>query len=147
MIKKIPILRQRRSSKFDQFFSKSLELKPVAAALFRCFLPEGPSAYAKQEALTRIDRVRTNAKLEQRRRDIAYEMDTEELGKFLLCLEHQSSPDELMIARELYYVVDNIATYLAEREPVPSIVNLILYHGAPSPQPYPIHPEDCFGRP
>ncbi|MEL6412921.1 MAG: Rpn family recombination-promoting nuclease/putative transposase [Bacteroidota bacterium] len=118
MIRKIPVVRQRRSSKFDQFFSKSLELKPVAAALFRCLLPEGPGAYVKQEVLTRIDRVRTNAKLEQRRRDIAYEMDAGELGKFLLCLEHQSSPDKFMISRELYYLSDNIATYLAEREPL-----------------------------
>ncbi|MEL6539567.1 MAG: Rpn family recombination-promoting nuclease/putative transposase [Bacteroidota bacterium] len=147
MTRKIPSLRQKVNSKFDLFFSKSMELAPVAEAFARYFLPGDFKAEAKYETLTRVDRVHTDAKLQQRRQDIAYEMEAGKLGKVMLSGEHQSSPDRLMIPRGLYYTVDNMALYMEAGEPVPTMLNFIIYHGKPSPQPYPIHPEECFGCP
>ena len=65
-------------SKYDPFFSRSMEYPPIAQALFKQYLPEHLRQPAHLDTLVRVDRTNTNKKLAQRRRDIVYKAQMED---------------------------------------------------------------------
>ena len=77
-------------SKYDPFFSRSMEHLPIAKAFFSQHLPQHIRPLVDLDSLVRLDRTNTNQKLEQRRRDIAYEAKMEGEIALLACAEHQS---------------------------------------------------------
>ena len=103
-------------SKYDPFFSRSMEYLPIAQALFKQYLPDHLRQPAHLDTLVRVDRTNTDQKLAQRRRDIVYKAQMEDEIALLLGAEYQSQPDIMMPVRFLYYGVDDIAPYLKEHK-------------------------------
>ena len=67
-----------------------MEHTPIAKAFFSQHLPEHIRQLVDLDSFVRVDRTNTNQKLEQRRRDIAYEAKMEGEIALLACAEHQS---------------------------------------------------------
>ena len=122
-------------SQYDSFFSRSMELPPIAQAFFRQYLRS--YTHADFTSLTRIDRTNTSADLKKRHRDIAYEMMLKKGGKLLACAEQQSQPDITLPARFLRYSADNLEHHLKRDQKIPFLVNILFYSGEVSPYPYP----------
>ena len=76
-------------SKYDPFFSRSMEHLPIAQDFFSQHLPQHIGQLVDLDSFVRRDRTNTNQKLEQRRRDIAYEAQMEGKHRILACAEHQ----------------------------------------------------------
>ena len=124
-------------SKYDPFFSRSMEHLPIAQAFFSQHLPEHIRQLVDLDTLVRVDRTNTNDKLEQRRRDITYEAQMEGKHRILACAEHQSEPDRMMLVRLLHYSAGDLYAYLKEDKKIPLLINVLFYHGKQAPYPHP----------
>ena len=89
-------------SKYDPFFSRSMEHTPIAQAFFKQHLPQHLRQPTDLDTLVRIDRTNTNEQLVQRRRDIAYKAQMLGGATLLLCAEHQGIEDIMMPLRFLH---------------------------------------------
>ena len=134
-------------SKYDPFFSRSLEHKPIAQAFFKQHLPKHISPSVDFDTLRRVDRTSTNEKLEKRYKDMAYEAQMEGKQRILACAEHQSRPDRMMLVRLLHYSADSLAPYFEAEEEIPIVVNVMLYHGEVAPYPYHNTLKAYYGHP
>ena len=123
-------------SKYDPFFSRSMEHTPIAQAFFNQHLPKHIRQLVDLDTLVRVDRINTNQKLEQRRRDIAYEAKMEGKHRILACAEHQSEPDRMMLVRLLHYSADGLSLYFEAGKELPIVINIVLYHGEVAPYPH-----------
>lgn len=113
-----------------------MELFPIAQDLFWHHYLAHTDPKEPVNTLTRVDRINTNASLEKRHRDIAYEVRMQGGRKRLMCVEHQSEPDVTIAARFLRYSADNLEHHLGEHQAIPSLINMLLYNGEKSPYPY-----------
>ena len=134
-------------SKYDPFFSRSMEHPHIARTLFKQALPEHLLQPADLDTLVRMDRTNTDKKLAQRRRDIVYKAQMEDEIALLIGAEHQSQPDIMMPVRFLYYGVEDIAPYLKAHKRIPQLVQLLFYNGTQAPYPYPTTLQDYYGQP
>ena len=134
-------------SKYDPFFSRSMEHTPIAQAFFKQHLPQHLRQPTDLDTLVRIDRTNTDERLAKRHRDIAYEAQMQGEIALLLCAEHQSQPDIMMPVRLLYYGADSIAPYLKEHQRIPHLVQLLFYNGQQVPYPYPTTLQAHYGHP
>ena len=134
-------------SKYDSFFSQSMEIPSIAKAFFRHALPSKILQLVDLSDLTRVDRVHTSAKLEQGRRDIVYELPTVNGGTLLACVEHQSSADTTMAIRFLRYSTDIMESYSKDGKGIPMVVNILFYHGDESPYPHHSTLQDYYSHP
>ena len=123
-------------SKYDPFFSRSMEHTPIAQTFFSQHLPQHIRHLVDLDTFVRVDRTNTNQKLEQRRRDIAYEAKMEGKHRILACAEHQSEPDRMMLVRLLHYSADGISPYFEAGKELPILINIVLYHGEVAPYPH-----------
>ena len=134
-------------SKYDPFFSRSMEHRPIAQAFFSQHLPKHIRQLVDLDTLVRVDRTNTNEKLAKRHRDIAYEAPMQGEIALLACAEHQSQPDIMMPVRFLHYGADGITPYLKEHKKIPIVVQFLFYNGEPSPYPYPNTLQAYYGHP
>lgn len=123
-------------SKFDPFFSRSMEFIPIAQDLFWHYHLANTATGEIVETLVRVDRTNTNKSLEKHHRDIAYAVTMQGGQKHLMCVEHQSEPDITMPARFLEYSGGDLKGYLSKYQEIPFIANMLLYNGNTSPYPY-----------
>ncbi len=135
-VKSKPAKAQQPQSKFDRFFSESMEHLPIARAFFKQHLPVYVLALIDLDTLRRLDRTKTHEKLDQRRRDIVYVVKMKDGRLLLFCVEHQSSADLTMPLRFMHYNADTLVAYLKKYKEIPLIINCLFYHG---PRPYPHH--------
>jgi predicted transposase YdaD len=122
-------------SKYDPFFSKSMEYPAIARSLFKQCIPAHIQNLSDLDASARVDRTNTSTKLSKRHRDIVYEASMQDSTTLLICPEHQSGDDSTLPVRFLYYNADSIAPYLEAGEKIPIIINIVVYHGERSPYP------------
>ena len=134
-------------SKYDPFFSRSLEHKPIAQSFFKQHLPADITPLVDFDTFNRIDRTNTDEKLAKRHKDITYEAQMEGEIALLACAEHQSQPDIMMPIRFLYYGVDGIAPYFKEYNKVPFLIQCLFYSGKQAPYPYATRLQDYYGHP
>ena len=113
-------------SKYDPFFSRSMEHRPIAQAFFSQHLPKHIRQLVDLDTLVRVDRTNTNEKLAKRHRDIAYEAPMQGEIALLACAEHQSQPDIMMPVRFLHYGADGITPYLKEHKKIPIVVQFLI---------------------
>ena len=123
-------------SKYDSFFSRSMEHSPIAQAFFAQYLPEHLRQPADLETLMRFDRANTNDQLEQRRRDIAYKIQMQGGASLLACAEHQGKEDIMMPVRFLYYNAGDLYVCLKAHKKLPVLINFLFYHGPKAPYPH-----------
>ena len=123
-------------SKYDLFFSKSMEQPSIAKAFFAQHIPSHIKPVVDLETCTRVDRTNTDDKLKQRHRDIVYKAEMEEKKTLFLCTEHQSQEDLTMPIRFLYYNADLIGPYFQAHKKLPLVINFLLYNGKKSPYPH-----------
>ena len=131
----------------SRFFSRSMEHLPIAQAFFSQHLPQHIGQLLDLDSFVRPDRTNTNQKLEQRRRDIAYEGQMEGEIALLACAEHQSQPDIMMPVRLLHYGADGMTPYLKEHKKISLLIQMLFYNGEPSPYPYPNTLQAYYGHP
>ncbi len=122
--------------KHDPFFSSSMEYTPIAQAFFLQHLPKSIKKHILPNSFRRIDRIHTDQRLKQRRRDVAYLALTKDGHPIHLYAEHQSGKDRMMLARFLQYNTNDIAAFLKKQEKVPVGYNFMFYHGKESPYSY-----------
>ena len=123
-------------SSFDPFFSRSMEFTPIAQDLFWHHYLAHIEPKEAVNTIARVDRTNTNANLNKRHRDIAYEVTMQGGHKRLMCVEHQSKPDITMAVRFLEYSIGDLKGYLSKYQEIPFITNMLLYNGKESPYPY-----------
>ncbi|XWN34657.1 MAG: Rpn family recombination-promoting nuclease/putative transposase [Roseivirga sp.] len=133
-------------SKYDPFFSRSLEYLPMAEAFLKHYLPAHLRPLVDFSTLERVDRTHTDAHLSKRHGDIAYRAQMGPQSKLYVCLEHQSQPDFMMPIRSLYYGADLSVPYFRKHKKMPLIVSLVFYQGTP-PYPYATQLEDYYTYP
>ncbi len=122
--------------KHDPFFSNSMEYTPIAQAFFLQHLPQYIKEHILPNSFRRIDRIHTDQRLKQRRRDVAYLALTKDGHPIHLYAEHQSGKDNMMLARFLHYNANDIAAALKKLEKVSIGYNFMFYHGKEAPYPY-----------
>ena len=115
-------------SKYDPFFSRSMEQLPIAQAFFSQHLPQHIRQLVDLDSFVHLDRTNTNQKLEQRRRDIAYEAPMEGEIALLACAEQQSQPDIMMPVRLFYYGAGDLYAYLKEYKKIPIVIQVLFYN-------------------
>ena len=140
-------IKAESKSKYDPFFSRSMEHPIIAQTFFAQHLPSHLQQAANLDTFVRFDRANTNTHLEQRRRDIAYKVQMEGNTALIACVEHQSAPDATMLARFLHYSADNIDACLQENQELPLIIQFLFYNGLQAPYPYPTTLQSHYGRP
>ena len=126
----------QEKSKYDPFFSRSMEHRPIAQAFFGQHLLKHTPQPVELDTLMRIDRTNTNNQLEQRRRDIAYKAQMQGGSDLLACAEHQGREDITMPTRFLTYNAGDLHDYLKTHRKLPLLINFLFYHGRQSPYPY-----------
>ena len=126
---------KRPKSSFDPFVSKSLEFEAVSRALLKK-LPKHIRPFVDFVSIVRIERSKTNPKLQKLIRDNTYLIKLKDGSILLVNIEHQSRPDIMMPVRFLHYGADSIAPYLQKQQEIPLLVQILLYHGERSPYPY-----------
>lgn len=137
----------QKQSKYDPFFSRSMEHPLIAQAFFMQHLPTHLRQAIDEDTFMRFDRTNTNVQLEQRRRDIAYKAQMEGNAKIIACVEHQGRPDSTMLARFLHYSADNIAACLQEDQAIPLIIQFLFYNGSKALYPYPTTLQNHYSHP
>ena len=123
-------------SKYDPFFSRSMEHLPIAQAFFAQHLPPHLHEHTDLDTLIRFDRTNTNVQLAQRCRDIAYKAQMQGGATLLLCAEHQSEEDITMPVRFLGYNAGDLYGYIKKHKKLPVVLNFLFYHGPQSPYPH-----------
>ena len=125
-------------AKHDQFFSRSLENIDLAKQFLQIHMSTHLKHLVDIEKISRVDRTNTSRNLSKRQRDIIYHVPLKTGGSLIVAIEHQSSEDKTLPIRYIRYTADNLEVWTNEgREQWPILVNLLLYHGKPSPYPYP----------
>ena len=66
----------------------------------------------------------------ERRADLLWSIKTRQGHKILLHIEHQSTPDRLMVGRQLEYQAAIARHWLSHVGNIPPIFSLVVYHGA-----------------
>lgn len=132
----MPQSKSKPQSKYDPFFSRSMEHLPIAQAFFAQHLPPHLHEPADLDTLIRFDRTNTNVQLAQRCRDIAYKAQMQGGATLLLCAEHQSEEDITMPVRFLGYNAGDLYDYIKKHKKLPVVINFLFYHGYQAPYPH-----------
>ena len=129
---------------FDAFVSWNLEQIPIFKSLIKQHLPKYLLKVLDLKTLRRNDRVNTNSKVKKHYGDISYAVNFKTGGTLIIHLEHQSTPQTLMIFRFLQYALDTMTAYFLKHEKTAWIFQFLLYHGEESPYPYQTAIQDYY---
>ena len=110
-------------------------------------LPDHLLGQVHFDTFKKNDRIQTNPKLQEHRKDSTYQALMQDGDTLLVNTEHQSKPDIMMPIRFLQYGIDSIAPYFRKHNKMPLLIQLLLYHGEPSPYPYHNTLEDYYQHP
>ena len=138
---------QAKSSSFDALWSLSMREVKIYSDFLRHQLPDHLLGQVHFDTFKKNDRIQTNPKLQEHRKDSTYQALMQDGDTLLVNTEHQSKPDIMMPIRFLQYGIDSIAPYFRKHNKMPLLIQLLLYHGEPSPYPYHNTLEDYYQHP
>ncbi len=135
----------------DNFFAEALKNKEVAKDFFKAYIPE---SFKKDIDFDSIELETVDAKLLYRLglpnkvADIIFKVKFKnEPAFFMLHIEHQSSPDEMLPLRMWAYKIHILTNYLKANptaKSLPPVIGLMYYHGRAKPYPYSTNFLDLF---
>lgn len=147
----------------DKFCRSSMQNAVIAQQFFRYYLPQKLSNGLDFTAIKLENSTYIDDTLQETISDLvvscSYESDTVKSkhdhsdAKIVLLLEHQSSPDRLMVFRVFHYLFNMLHSLLKQRQKsqlkdkLPAAYLLVFYHGKQTPYPFSMELIDCFDDP
>ncbi len=121
----------------------------ITMDLLKSALPPKLLSRINLTSLRLTDKSFISKKLKHRESDLIYQAEIDGSSGYLyFLLEHQSSDDPLMAFRYLEYNVGLMRQHLKQnKDKLPIIINICLYHGERSPYPHSVNLIDCFENP
>ncbi|MEM7383226.1 MAG: Rpn family recombination-promoting nuclease/putative transposase, partial [Bacteroidota bacterium] len=78
----------------------------------------------------------TNEELVVHRKDKTLQVTMQDGSVLIVHIEHQSTPEFMMLIRFLYYAAGIMEPYIREHKKAPLLIQILLYHGDRAPYPY-----------
>ena len=133
----------------DKFFKESMKTKAIARSFLQAHVPESIQKRINFDSLQPTDQEYIETDMKASYSDVVYQCEIDNKPAFLYFLiEHQSTPDELLAFRLLYYIFQLMKRHLDQaHDQLPIVLPMCIYHGNKSPYPYSTDILDCFDDP